>query len=122
MINSENETEFHFLLNVIKEIRAASERPDNQAILDDINETSAANINGNHIDEIKSFMLEKQLIYSIPSKKGTSNYIMEQMNDNIYDNTTNNTNVDQITNRYKQFTETYHKYFKQRWMKVLIHL
>ena len=114
VINSENETEFHFLLNVIKEIRAASERPDNQAILDDINETSAANINGNHIDEIKSFMLEKQLIYSIPSKKGTSNYIMEQMNDNIDDNTTNNTNVDQITNRYKQFTETYHKYFKQR--------
>ena len=113
VINSENETEFHFFLNVIKEISAASERPDNQAILDHINET-ATNINGNHIDEIKSFMLEKQLIYGIPSKKGTSNYIMEQMNDNIDDNTTNNTNVDQITNRYKQFTETYHKYFKQR--------
>ena len=55
VINSENETEFHFFKNVIKEISAASERPDNQAILDHINET-ATNINGNHIDEIKSFM------------------------------------------------------------------
>ena len=32
-INSESESEFHFMLNVIKEIRAASKRPDNQAVL-----------------------------------------------------------------------------------------
>ena len=30
---------------------------------------------------------------------------MEQMNDNI-DSNTNNTNDNQITNKYKQFTET----------------
>ena len=29
-INSENEIEFHFILNVVKEIRTASKRPDNQ--------------------------------------------------------------------------------------------
>ena len=29
-INSENETEFHFILNVIKENRAASKQPDDQ--------------------------------------------------------------------------------------------
>ena len=33
-INSENETDLHFILNVIKEIRAANKRSDNQAILD----------------------------------------------------------------------------------------
>ena len=38
-INSENETEFNFILNLIKEIRAASKRTDNQAILDHINKT-----------------------------------------------------------------------------------
>ena len=69
-INSENETEFHFVLNVINEIRAASKRPDNQAILDHINETPATNVDGNHIDEIISTMLEKLLIYNKPSKKG----------------------------------------------------
>ena len=37
-INSENETEFHSILNVIKEIIAASKQPDNQATLDHINE------------------------------------------------------------------------------------
>ena len=106
-INSENETEFHFVLNVINEIRAASKRPDNQAILDHINETLATNMDGNHIDEILSSLMEKELIYIyiIPSKEGTSYYIMEQMNNNI-DSNTNNTNDNQITNKYKQFTET----------------
>ena len=42
-------------------------------------------------------MLEKQLIYDKPSNKGTSYYIMEQINDDI-DNNTYNTNDDQITN------------------------
>ena len=51
----------------------------------------------NHIDEIISSMLEKQLIYDKPSKKGTSYYIMEQMNDDIANNT-NNTNDYQIRN------------------------
>ena len=88
-INSENETEFHFVLNVINEIRAASKRPDNQAILDHINETSAANVDGNHIDEIISTMLEKLLIYNKPSKKGPLYYIMEQINDHIGINTDN---------------------------------
>ena len=52
----------------------------------------------NHIDEIISSMFQKQLIYDKPSKKRTSYYIMEQMNDDI-DNNTNNTNDDQITNK-----------------------
>ena len=47
----------------------------------------------NHINDIISTMLEKQLIYNKPSKEGTSYYIMEQMNDDI-DNNTNNTNDD----------------------------
>ena len=51
----------------------------------------------NHIDEIISSMLEKQLIYDKPSKKGTSYYIMEQMNNDIGNNT-NNTNNYQIPN------------------------
>ena len=75
-INSEGESEFHFILNVIKEIRASSKRPDNQAVLDHINKTSAAIMDRNHIDEIISSMLKKQLIYDKPSKKGTSYYVM----------------------------------------------
>ena len=47
-VSSENETEFHFVLNVIKEIRAASKRPDTQAILDHIKKTSATNLDRNH--------------------------------------------------------------------------
>ena len=42
-INSENETEFHFILLVIKEIRTDSKGPDNQDIPDHINKTSATN-------------------------------------------------------------------------------
>ena len=95
-INSENETEFHSILNVIKEIIAASKQPDNQAILDHINERSATNMDCNHVDKMISSMLEKQLIFDKTSKKGTSYYIMEQMN--AIDNNTNNTNDDQITN------------------------
>ena len=97
-INSESESEYHFILNVIKEIRAASKRPDNQAILDHINKTSATNMDRNHTDEIISSVLKKQLIYDKPSKKGTSYYITEQMNEDI-DNNSNNTNDDHITNR-----------------------
>ena len=63
IFNCEKETEFHFALNDIKEIRAASERPDNQGIPDHINKTSAANMDRIHIDEIISSMLEKQVIY-----------------------------------------------------------
>ena len=39
------------ILNVIKEIRGANKRPDNQAILDRMNKTSATNVNRNHIDK-----------------------------------------------------------------------
>ena len=39
------------ILNVIKETRAAIKRPDNQAILDRMNKTSATNVNRNHIDK-----------------------------------------------------------------------
>ena len=58
---------------------------------------SATNMDRNHTDETITSMLEKQLIYDKPSKKGTSYYLMEQMNDGI-NNNTNNTNDDQITN------------------------
>ena len=76
-INSENKTEFHFILNVIKEIIAASKQPDNRATLDHINKTSALSMDHNRMGEIISSILEKQLIYDKPSKKGTSHYIME---------------------------------------------
>ena len=69
-ISSENETEFRFILNVVKEVRAANKRPDNQAILDHINKTSATNMDHNHIDVMISSILEKQLIFDKPSKKG----------------------------------------------------
>ena len=59
---------------------------------------SATNMDHNHIDEIISSMFQKQMIYDKPSKKGTSYYIMEQMDDDIGNNT-NNTNDDQITNK-----------------------
>ena len=42
---------------VIKEIRAASKRSDNQAILDHISKTLATNMDRNHIDEIISSMM-----------------------------------------------------------------
>ena len=93
-VSSENETEFHFILNVIKEIRAASKRLDTQAILDHIKKTSATNLDRNHIDAIISSMLEKQLIYDKPSRKGLCYYLMEQMNADI-DNNTNNANENQ---------------------------
>ena len=101
-INFENENEFHFIVNVIKEIRAASKRLDNQAILDHTNKTSATNMDLSHIDETISSMLAKQLIYDKLSKKGMSYHIMEQMNDNI------NNNINNIN-----FTGNYHKYFRQ---------
>ena len=69
-ISSENETEFRFILNVVKEVRAANKRPHNQAILDHINKTSATNMDHNHIDVMISSILEKQLIFDKPSKKG----------------------------------------------------
>ena len=55
-INSKSESEFHFVLNVIKEISAASKWSDNKAILDHINKMSAKNMDRNHIDEIISSM------------------------------------------------------------------
>ena len=82
-INSDSESEFHFILNVMKEIRAASKRPDNQAILDHKNKVSTTNMDRNHIGKIISSMLEKQLIYDKPPKKGMSYYLMEQMNSSI---------------------------------------
>ena len=42
-IISENETEFQVIIRVIKEIRANSKRPDNQATLDQINKTTEHN-------------------------------------------------------------------------------
>ena len=77
-----------------------------------INKTSATNMDRNDIDKITSSMLEKKLIYDKPSKKGTSYYVMEQMNDDI-DNNTDNTNDDRIAN-IRQFTGTYPKYFRKR--------
>ena len=69
-ISSESETEFRFILNVAKEFRAANKRPDNQPILDHINKKSATNMDRNHIDVMINSILEKQLIFDKPSKKG----------------------------------------------------
>ena len=46
------------ILNVIKEIRGANKRPDNQAILDRMNKTSATNVNRNHIDKEMFYVRE----------------------------------------------------------------
>ena len=73
----------------------------NQSTLDHMIKTSATNTDRNHFDEMISYMLEKQLIYDKPSKKVTSYYILERMNDDI-DNNANNTKEDQNHNR--QFT------------------
>ena len=71
-INFENKNEYSFILNVMKEIRAGTKQPDNQSILDHTNKTSRTNMDHNHFDKIISSMLEKQLIYDKPSKKGAS--------------------------------------------------
>lgn len=65
-ISSENETTFHFILNVTRELRVVSKRPDNQALLDNINKTSAKKMGLNHTDDIVSSTFEKQMIYDKP--------------------------------------------------------
>ena len=51
----------------------------------------------NHVGQIISTLLVKQLIYNKTTKKSTSYYIIEQMNDDIESNT-DNTNDDQTKN------------------------
>ena len=63
-INFESESEFRYVLTVVKQIIAASKPSDNQAIMSHIYKTSSANMDLNHIDEVISSMLEKQLIYT----------------------------------------------------------
>ena len=85
----------------------------------------------NQTDEIISSSLEKQLTYDKQSKKGTSYYLKEQINDDI-ENNTNNTNDDHITNtnNLQQHTintsgsngKSTEQSSREPAMKILIHL
>ena len=56
--NLQNEIEFEFIINAVKEIRNNNKRPDNQTIFDHFTKTAAANMNHSQIDELISNMLK----------------------------------------------------------------
>ena len=90
--NLQNEIQFHFIINALKEIRNNNKRPDNQTIFDHITKTAAANMDHSRIDELISNMLKNGLIYDKPSKKDTSYFIMEATN-NDHEKASDNTDV-----------------------------
>ena len=67
----------------------------------------------NHIDEIISSSLKNQLTYDKPSKKGTSYYLKEQMNDDLQGHTINTSGSN------RKSTE---QCSREPAMKILIHL
>ena len=67
--NLQNEIQFEFIINAIKEIRNNNKRPDNQTIFDHVTKTAATNMDHGLIDELISSMLNNGLIYDKPSKK-----------------------------------------------------
>ena len=56
--NLQNEIEFEFIINAVKEIRNNNKRPDNQTIFDHFTKTAATNMNHSQIDELISSMLK----------------------------------------------------------------
>ena len=56
--NLQNEIEFEFIINAVKEIRNNNKRPDNQTIFDHFTKTAATNMNHSQIDELISNMLK----------------------------------------------------------------
>ena len=90
--NLQNEIQFHFIINALKEIRNNNKRPDNQTIFDHITKTAAASMDHSQIDELISNMLKNGLIYDKPSKKDTSYFIMEATN-NDHEKASDNTDV-----------------------------
>ena len=67
--NLQNEIQFEFIINAIKEIRNNTKRPGNQTIFDRITKTTATNVDHSQIDELISNMLKNGLLYDNPSKK-----------------------------------------------------
>ena len=67
----------------------------------------------NHIDEIISSSLEKQLTYDKPSKKGTSYYLKEKMNDDLQGHTINTSGSNEKSTEQCS---------REPAMKILIHL
>ena len=90
--NLQNEIQFHFIINALKEIRNNNKRPDNQTNFDHITKTAAASMDHSQIDELISNMLKNGLIYDKPSKKDTSYFIMEATN-NDHEKASDNTDV-----------------------------
>ena len=77
--NLQNESQFEFIINAIKEIRN-NKNPVNQTIFNHVTKTAATNMDHSHIDELISSMLKNGLIYYKPSKKGTPYLILEATN------------------------------------------
>ena len=46
----QNEIQFEFIINAIKEIRSNNKRPDNQSIFDHVTKTAASNMDHSQID------------------------------------------------------------------------
>ena len=52
----QNEIQFEFIINIIKEIRNKDKRPDNQTIFDHVTKTAATNMDHSQINELISSM------------------------------------------------------------------
>ena len=52
--NLQNEIQFEFIINIIKEIRNKDKRPDNQTIFDHVTKTAATNMDHSQINELIS--------------------------------------------------------------------
>ena len=69
--NLQNEIQFEFIINAIKEIRNDKERSNSQTIFF-VTKTAVTNMDHGQIDELFSSMLKNGQIYDKLSKKGTS--------------------------------------------------
>ena len=67
--NLQNESQFEFIINAIKEIRNNNKRQDNQTIFDHVTKTVTANMDHSQIDELISSMLKSRLIFGKSSSK-----------------------------------------------------
>ena len=67
--NLQNEIQFEFIINAIKEMRNNNKHPYNQTNFDNVTKTAATNMDHSQIDELISSMLKNGLKYDKPSKK-----------------------------------------------------
>ena len=78
----ENETVAQFIRDAITAIRNNNKRPEGQSVFDYINKSSETKMDQKYITSVIKDMLDKNLIYDKPSKKGSSYFITELTNNN----------------------------------------